>query len=87
MQAQKKSREQLFKDLSSTVDTIRLKANYQLAKNYLRVSLDTSENFAAKAIELAQKLNDKKIESEANSLKRNYTLHFISILSALVDRL
>ncbi len=68
MQAQKKSREQLFKDLSSTVDTIRLKANYQLAKNYLRVSLDTSENFAAKAVELGQKLNDKKIESEAYAL-------------------
>jgi len=67
-QAQKKTKEQLFKDLNSTVDSIKLKARYQLAKNYLRVSLDTSELFAAQAAELAQKLEDKKTESESYAL-------------------
>ena len=66
--AQKKTKEQLFKDLNSPVDSIKLKASYQLAKNYLRVSLDTSEEFALKAAKLAQKLEDKKTESESYAL-------------------
>ena len=56
VQAQKKTKAQLLKDLTSTTDSIKLKANYQLAKNYLRVSLDTSEIFAETATVLAQKL-------------------------------
>jgi two-component system, NarL family, sensor kinase len=66
--AQKKTREELFKDLQSGVDSIKLKANYQLAKKYLRVNLDTSEDFANKALVLAHKINDKQIESESYAL-------------------
>jgi two-component system, NarL family, sensor kinase len=68
VQAQKKTKAQLLEDLNSTTDSIKLKASYQLAKNYLRVSLDTCEDFAEKAIVLAQKLNDKKRESECYAL-------------------
>lgn len=66
--AQKKSKEQLFKELNSTVDSIKAKANYQLAKNYLRINLDTTEMFAANAAALAKKTGDKKIEAESYSL-------------------
>jgi signal transduction histidine kinase len=65
VQAQKKTKEQLFKDLTSTLDSIKAKANYQLAKNYLRVSLDTTEMFATAAVALAQKIRDTKIEAES----------------------
>jgi two-component system, NarL family, sensor kinase len=65
VQAQKKTKEQLFKDLTSSADSIKAKANYQLAKNYLRISLDTTEMFATAAVALAQKIRDTKIEAES----------------------
>jgi two-component system, NarL family, sensor kinase len=65
VQAQKKTKEQLFKDLTSSADSIKAKANYQLAKNYLRISLDTTEIFATAAVALAQKIRDTKIEAES----------------------
>lgn len=66
--AQKKSREQLFEELGSREDSVKMKANYQLAKNYLRVSLDSSEMFSKAAVELAKKLHHLKIEAECYAL-------------------
>lgn len=66
--AQKKTKEQLFNELGSREDSVRMKANYQLAKNYLRVSLDSSEMFSKTAIELAKKLKRPKTESECLAL-------------------
>jgi len=66
--AQKKSKEQLFKELTAGADSIKMKANYQLAKNYLRVNLDSCELFANAGLALAQQLGNTKTASECYAL-------------------
>lgn len=66
--AQKKSKEVLFAEAKSPIDTVKTKATYQIAKNYLRINLDTCEQFATEAINLAKKFNNKVIESESYAL-------------------
>jgi two-component system, NarL family, sensor kinase len=66
--AQKKTKEQLFEELGSREDSVKMNANYQLAKNYLRVSLDSSEMFSKAAVALAKKLHHLKIEAECYAL-------------------
>ncbi|MFN8252951.1 MAG: sensor histidine kinase [Ferruginibacter sp.] len=66
--AQKKSKEQWLADLSSSADSVKMKACYMLAKSMLRVNLDSAEMFSKQAIGLAEKSADKKIESESYAL-------------------
>ncbi len=68
VQAQKKTNEQLLADQAGNIDSVKMKASYQLAKNLLRVSLDSSEMFSKQAAALAAKLGNKKIESESYAL-------------------
>lgn len=66
--AQKKTLQQLLTEVNSSQDSVKMKAAYQLAKNYLRVSLDSCEMFAKTATGLATKLGNKKIEAESYAL-------------------
>ncbi len=66
--AQKKSKDQLFKELGSTTDSTRAMANWQLAKMYLRISLDSAAQWANTALTIAQKMGNKKIEAESYGL-------------------
>lgn len=58
----------MFADAKSGADSVRMKAAYQIAKNYLRVSLDTAEQFANLSVSLSKKLSNRLIEAESYAL-------------------
>lgn len=65
---QKKGNEQLLAEISQGVDSIKAKNYYQLCKNYLRVSLDTSRMYANLSLTYSLKIKNQKYESESYAI-------------------